>query len=124
MRHRNSRVEVLTPSRELSSQLELFATPPRVVAFTEVGRVGALVARELEGGKTVGIVRSERGLELLVSQGDHLRLGARCGFSRRPVELLLRAVVEEGRRLWARPAGGPWVGWAEWGNLPMPREVA
>jgi hypothetical protein len=118
------------------TQLELFASAsvaadgprPAPVTLEDGDAAVDVMMRALESGKTVGLLKSHEGFELLISAHDVLpgtdeiigtshRLGERCGFSRRPAELLVRGVCEYGRRLWARPAGSHWTGWVEWGHL-------
>ena len=65
------------------------------------------------------VERRGLGIAVLIGPVEELqdfRAGRRIGFSKRPVPLMLLSVESHPAGLWARPAGGAWTGWVEWGG--------
>jgi hypothetical protein len=116
-----------TQTGEAPRQLDLFLRKPEEVFHADAESAATALSSALEQGKSVGLIRSAKGLVLLVAQTcqelvsqeteGRVALGETCGFSRRANELVSQTVEREGRQLWARPAGTAWNGWIEWGTL-------
>lgn len=96
-------------------QLDLFQPESEPLMLDDAPSAAAAVSQALERGLTVKLRKGRLGFELLVPQGAPR--GETCGFSKRAVELLVRGVERGGQTFWARPAGGSWAGWAEWGTF-------
>jgi hypothetical protein len=90
---------------------------PRRFVYRSLTELGQALSCALAEGATVTVRRTDQRFELHL-ETEEMEGERRIGFSKRPVPLMLRSLESGASGLWAKPAGGTWTGWVEWGSCP------